>query len=116
MESLDILADVVAAMVALVVLGAYLCRVDQLRYIRHRTSHVLVHVLMAGVCIFVLEAVAESRGGLLPLLGALAAGLHLLTTFPSWRSGHVPEYYNSDRAPLDPPNEPASSRPPQTAG
>lgn len=112
METLENVADVVAAVVAVVVLGAYVCRVNQLRYIRHRTALVLVHVMMAGVCIFALEAVAYDRGGLLPLLGAVAAALHLLTTFPSWRGGHVPSHYDSGPVPLDPPNEPASSRPP----
>lgn len=112
METLERLADPVAVALAIMVLVFYLARIDLLRYFRHRTVLVVLHVFMAGLCMFSLESVAVGRGGLLPLIAAVSAALHLLSSFAAWPKGRVPEYYNSDRAPLGDPIDPAATRPP----
>ncbi len=80
--------DVVAALVAALVAGAYVCRLDMLQIGRARIVAILLHLLGLGVALWVLAWAMDGRTpGVLGLVGLAASACWIVVTWPHWRHG-----------------------------
>lgn len=92
--------DLVVAVAAVVALIASLCRVDALRYRRHRMSIILMHVGIGIGCVFAGMHALLGQTDTVDIAMVATSLAWMRASYRNWRNG-VPAQYSTSPAPLD---------------
>lgn len=95
MNALDLLdlIDFLVGALAAIALGGLMCRLDKLRYGRHKLNIIAFHGALACSCGFAMFNAWQREAGALDLFVTIAALSWLWVSFATWRRGDVPRQF-----------------------
>lgn len=95
-----VVLDLAVGLLAVAGLFAAICRVDLLRYRRHRLSIILMHVGIGFGCVFAGLHAMLAQTDTVDVAMVVTSIAWMRASYRNWRTG-VPVQYSTDAVPLD---------------